>query len=795
MTPAAFAVTALLAAQAPASPPPPATPPRATSPTPGAPGRAAELGTGDVHVEAGTVVYEPGRDRFRVEGGAVLRRGVIVLRARTAEVDRRTGEIHAAGGVLLTDATRVVSADALSATLGGPFEAENVTVFLKEGPVNLSEATDLASARRIGGNRLSFTASRVHGSGVDPEDRMKVLGARLTLCDCGEAAPTWSIHAREADVIPGRRATLTWPVLYVRPLGETAVPILVLPWLYLPLKERQTGVLLPVIDSTHATGFAAGLPIFVTLGESADLTLTPGWAFGPGGNRANGAVEGPTARLEARWAPAKGAEGEAEGIWVNDHIAEPGGASGARWGLTLGHVSGRQEGLALRADVALAEDGVLWRDLTTDAIARTIPYRRSSLLAAHLAGPVLVEAGAAYLQALQPDGASGPYGVAGSDIPLAQALPWASATLPASTLGPLLVSGRAGVASLAPVHGGADLAGRPDLRRVDARLQVEAPLVVGDVLSLSPFARGAALAYPGADGQGGVGWGVVGAALGSEISRAYGPLRHAIAARAEWRAGGGAHGDVPTFPAYDLYDRVDTGTGPGDRVLTAAPAGPFQQLRLVLDTRLSRGGTTLARLAAGQDLDLRAGRADDAFVSGALDLGVATADFLARFRGPGAPEREPGPAPPSPLDHFSELKLGLNVGSPRGTGLHASLVSFGTHAPGVELSGIDTLFDPRAVTIGPISQARAGARLALGAGTLGYDVTFPARDGVTTVICGDSTRVLGAFTPQQHVATLTWESPCKCFGALLKVSVDACGSVGYHAQLDLAHLGERARLH
>jgi len=783
MTPAALVATALLAAQAPSPPPPSAA--RA----------ASELGTGEVHVEAGTVVYEPGRDRFRVEDGAVLRRGVVVLRARTAEVDRRTGEIHAAGGVLLTDATRVVSAEALSATLGGPFEAEDVTVYLKEGPVDLSHAADVTTARRIGGNRLSLTATKVTGSGTDPEDRMKVLGARLTLCDCGDAKPTWSLHAREADVIPGRRATLTWPVLYVRPLGETAIPILVLPWLYLPLKERQTGMLLPVIDSTHATGFAASLPVFVTLGESADLTFSPGWAFGPSGSRANGAVEGPIARLEARWAPAVGAEGTAEALWVDDRIAEPGGASGGRWGLTLLHASGRQDGLALRADLALSGDGVLWRDLTTDAIARTIPYRRSALVAAHLTGPVLVEGGASYLQALQPGGALGPYGVVGSDIALAQALPWASATLPASALGPLLVSGRAGVASLAPVQGGTDLAGRPEVRRVDARLQVEAPFVLGEVLSLSPFARGAALEYPGLDGQGGVGWGVLGAALGSEISRAYGPLRHAIAARAEWRLGGGALGDPPAFPAYDLYDRVDTGTEPGDRVLTAAPAGPFQQLRLVLDTRLSRGGTTLARLSAGQDLDLRAGRADDAFVAGALTLGLARADFTARFRGPGAPVREAGPAPPSPLDHFSELKLGLELGPPKGTGLHASLVSFGTHAPGVELSGIDTLFDPRAVTIGPISQARAGARLVLGGGTFGYDVTFPARSGVTTVVCGDSTRVLGAFTVQQHVATLAWESPCKCFGALLKVSVDACGSVGYHAQLDLAHLGERARLH
>ena len=96
----------------------------------------------------------------------------------------------------------------------------------------------------------------------------------------GLTTRTWALRARSADVIPGDRAILTWPVLYVH-----AVPVLPLPWLYVPLGERQTGLLFPEIASTAATGFAFSQPLYVTLGEHADLTLSPGWAFGPSRRR------------------------------------------------------------------------------------------------------------------------------------------------------------------------------------------------------------------------------------------------------------------------------------------------------------------------------------------------------------------------------------------------------------------------------------------------------------------------------------------------------------------------------
>ena len=63
-------------------------------------------------------------------------------------------------------------------------------------------------------------------------------------------------------------------------LVDRPVPVLVVPWLYLPLGERQTGLLLPVLGSTGASGFTVAQPLFITLGRSADATVTAEYAFG-----------------------------------------------------------------------------------------------------------------------------------------------------------------------------------------------------------------------------------------------------------------------------------------------------------------------------------------------------------------------------------------------------------------------------------------------------------------------------------------------------------------------------------
>lgn len=90
---------------------------------------------------------------------------------------------------------------------------------------------------------------------------------------CGNGVPIWqiradrAIHDREEKQIYFRRAQF-------RLLG---VPVLYLPTLRIPdpSLKRATGFLTPKFISDTSLGFGAKIPYFVTLGDHADITITP----------------------------------------------------------------------------------------------------------------------------------------------------------------------------------------------------------------------------------------------------------------------------------------------------------------------------------------------------------------------------------------------------------------------------------------------------------------------------------------------------------------------------------------
>jgi hypothetical protein len=142
---------------------------------------------------------------------------------------------------------------------------------------------------------MRFSGARL----VRDPDPYEVEGARFTACDCGEEAPSWEIRSARADIRPGERAWLTWPVLYLK-----GIPVFLLPVAYLPLSERRTGFLFPQVNYSGRDGFVLSESLFVTLGESADSTFTLDW-FEERGFRERlefRAVPGRRSRVEARFA-------------------------------------------------------------------------------------------------------------------------------------------------------------------------------------------------------------------------------------------------------------------------------------------------------------------------------------------------------------------------------------------------------------------------------------------------------------------------------------------------------------
>ena len=812
-------------------------------------------GAGDARIDAGSTVYDVDTGTWRLSGGVVVTRGAIRLRARSATWDPRTGAIDAAGEVLLTDATHAVAAEGLHAVLDGDFEASKVVVFLKAGPADLASAADAAAAGACGQNAGTAQADRLSRQRGGP---YRLEGARVTLCGCPEGPPSWEVRAAEARVEAGERIELWWPVVWVTPrflFIDRPVPILVLPYVALPLSDRVGGLLPTTYGRSGNAGQVLTQPIYLTLGRSADLTVGPRYAFGRKRTEDNpDSTSGPGLMLEWRAAPSAGSGGrlQADLLWDLQRPDElrsglP-GARRLRLGLGGGWTQQLWDGALLDVGVDLVSDPLYGKDFTFDPLERGGGSRRSTVLATDRLGPVALELSAAWLEpveaerpkplpdAAHPDLAMIPGGLFGGKLPGFHRWPSLAATLApvALPLG-LELSGRAGVSRFAPPtgvtsDGGADGAGPADrglpggpgtriwtpwqrdpldpteldghwqpgerlaVTRLDARAELAAPLAVGPWLSARPFVRASALGYrfdaevsPLANA-----WVATGVDLSTRLVRRDGEWRQLLEPRLAWRWGSAVAGRaLPAF-GYDGLDRapaVPAGVVRADflaRIAAAAPAGSYQQGRLELGTRLDRAGLEVLRGAVTQDLDLRRGRLAELGLSAAvLPQGPVVASASVSLW----PDRRWDGAPAvvhrSWLDHFTEASFRLKARDPRGDTFTAGLSALGAGGSGRLTGGDDALFGTQPTPLRPLALADLGLHLRFGAATLGYQVTLPARAQAPLCDASNPTRTVGAWRPQQHVASLEWESPCRCFRLKAAFKVDDCGAWGFEPTFDL----------
>lgn len=210
------------------------------------------------------------------------------------------------------------------------------------------------------GARVQATRLRAGAESMQWQDGSLVAAdGWFSACGCDDAP--WRVSASEARIEPGEGAWATWPVLWAG-----AVPVLAAPVAYVPLARRRTGVLLPALGFDADDGLWARLPVFIALGPSLDVTLSPGWRDGF-------ALDG-----RMRWAASAIDAGEVEG-----GFAAPDG----------GFVAGR--GTAVVGPLRAAVDGG-WADSATRWRARRpgfVERTRSTLFAE--AGAAAVGSGVA----------------------------------------------------------------------------------------------------------------------------------------------------------------------------------------------------------------------------------------------------------------------------------------------------------------------------------------------------------------------------------------------------------------
>ncbi len=362
------------------------------------------LSTGEtVELVADSVVYESELQRLTARGHAELRTGEMVLRADELTYERETQRARASGNVMFVSGLMAAVADEMVMDMQSKEATVQGGLFMqKRGvtPEALRGARTPQELRAMGETPVLLSGTHIKRTGPNA---FQVDDLAFTPCECGSGEPSWRVEAQDASVELGERAILSWPVVYVH-----SVPVFALPWLYLPLSDRRSGLLVPRPTLSGLSGFGFEQPIFITLGRSYDVTFTPGYFTGSremhvlseGLSREEPGflgIRGPRLHTEFRYVPSERMRGRVTlgliydlnpprdpvsslfyregGVPTAEPLSE---ARGLRGETSWQHTQDLGGGFHNRVDAAFVSDGAYTRDFTADLVARENQYLRST---------------------------------------------------------------------------------------------------------------------------------------------------------------------------------------------------------------------------------------------------------------------------------------------------------------------------------------------------------------------------------------------------------------------------------
>ncbi|MFW5641335.1 MAG: LPS-assembly protein LptD [Roseicyclus sp.] len=243
----------------------------------GAPGRLA------LALIAVLAVLAPGRAGLAQAPGAsaappaTLVADDILFQQGSAAITARGGvEVFFEGARLRAEAI-TYSQDGDRITVEGPLTligADGDTVMVAEFADLSADLRDgiLRSARVVLDRQMQIAARRIDRVEGRYTQAYQAVASSCEVC-FDNPVPLWEIRARRVIHDEAERQ-IYFEGAQFRVLG---VPVVWLPQMRLPdpTLERATGFLAPSIRATDATGTQIRVPYFITLGDHADLTVTP----------------------------------------------------------------------------------------------------------------------------------------------------------------------------------------------------------------------------------------------------------------------------------------------------------------------------------------------------------------------------------------------------------------------------------------------------------------------------------------------------------------------------------------
>ncbi|RCW79691.1 LPS-assembly protein LptD [Paracoccus lutimaris] len=200
-------------------------------------------------------------NRLTASGGVVIWHQGARLVASRVIYDNETGGAVIEGPIHLTEPGRAGSADDTILIADSAQLEPNLQDGILQG-ARLVLARELQLASRQMQRRDNGNITRLDN----------VVASSCQVC-AEDPIPLWEIRAR-AITHDATKRQLHFDHPQLRAFG---MPVVSLPWLTAPdpTVDRMTGFLQPQFRTTSSLGFGIKLPYFVTLGDHADITITP----------------------------------------------------------------------------------------------------------------------------------------------------------------------------------------------------------------------------------------------------------------------------------------------------------------------------------------------------------------------------------------------------------------------------------------------------------------------------------------------------------------------------------------
>ena len=213
-----------------------------TPPPPKPPAGAAAETSAEVRIVARS--QERDGDRVFAAGDVEIRYGDFLLFADRVEYDTVTKDLLAEGNVVVQTGGQVI-------------RAERVRYSLESGRGTVERASGLVSPSVL------FEAETLERRQAD---LFSLKRARVTACT--QPNPRWSFGVSKANLKQDDYIEMWDAVVRVK-----SVPVLYLPYLRYPLKERATGFLLPRIGFAGEKGFSLSQSFYWAMAPNMDATL------------------------------------------------------------------------------------------------------------------------------------------------------------------------------------------------------------------------------------------------------------------------------------------------------------------------------------------------------------------------------------------------------------------------------------------------------------------------------------------------------------------------------------------